>query len=319
MKTNKMKTQNSHRGPGLALLLAVTAVMAVQAQAAPVTYTFTGTIIYEEGASFGDTISGTVTLDPTAVPNDIGYIYGGQFAYWRDGAFAINAITDTGYTIGTWEGGGSTTFYNYDLLSYQPPSSPYYVGSYIVWSGGDYATYRDITLGSYDLNTAGDGIAEFPDPWTPMTDPHRLFSISEYNNYTSDQSYAVYSLDSFEVAPPDTTPPTFTRLTPSTATLWPPNHQMVPITMSAVTRDLVGVVSTKIVSATSSEADNGLGDGDTANDIQITGKLSVSLRAERSGKGSGRTYTITVETSDAAGNTTRKTTTVTVPKSQGKK
>ena len=56
----------------------------------------------------------------------------------------------------------------------------------------------------------------------------------------------------------------------------------------------------------------------SGNDIQITGDLTLSLRAERSDDGNGRTYTITVETADAAGNTTQETTTVSVPKSHGK-
>jgi len=44
----------------------------------------------------------------------------------------------------------------------------------------------------------------------------------------------------------------------------------------------------------------------------------VLLRSERSGKGSGRIYTITVTCSDPAGHTVVRTVTVTVPKSQGK-
>jgi hypothetical protein len=303
--------------------MAVTAVMAARAQAAPVTYTFTGTKLdsYESGdTSFGETIFGTVTLDPTAAIDYIDDLphYGGQGATWTDGSFGINAVTDAGYTVGTWEGGGNTTFSTYDLLSYQPPARPYYLGSTIFWKGGDGVSYKDITLSSYDINTAGDGIPELPDPWTPTTDPIRYLTINEYNLYTGEQSYASYSLDSFEVSPPDTSPPTFTSLTPSTATLWPPNHQMVPITLAAVVRDLVGVVSTTIISATSSEADEGLDDEDIANDIQITGDLTLSLRAERSGDGNGRTYTITVEATDAAGNATQKTTIVSVPKSHSK-
>ena len=93
---------------------------------------------------------------------------------------------------------------------------------------------------------------------------------------------------------------------------------MVPITLAPVTSDAVGVVSLKIIGATSNEPDNGLGDGDTAGDIEITGALTLNLRAERSGTGNGHVYTITVEATDAAGNASTKTVTVSVPKSQGK-
>ena len=118
--------------------------------------------------------------------------------------------------------------------------------------------------------------------------------------------------------PADTTPPVITSLASSSTTLWPPNHKLVPITLSASASDNVGVTSLKIISVTSNEPDNGLGDGDTAGDIVITGDLTLNLRAERSGKGNGRVYTITVGARDAAGNTSTKTVTVSVPKSQGK-
>ncbi|MDQ3623880.1 MAG: hypothetical protein M3463_15555 [Verrucomicrobiota bacterium] len=61
------------------------------------------------------------------------------------------------------------------------------------------------------------------------------------------------------------------------------------------------------------------GGGDTAPDWEITGPLTVDLRAERSGGGRGRIYTITVECQDEAGNAATSTVDVTVPKSQGKK
>jgi hypothetical protein len=69
--------------------------------------------------------------------------------------------------------------------------------------------------------------------------------------------------------------------------------------------------------AASSEPDNGLGDGDTANDIQGISGLTLKLRAERSGTGNGRIYTITVTCADAVGNATTSSTTATVPKSPG--
>lgn len=123
---------------------------------------------------------------------------------------------------------------------------------------------------------------------------------------------------SFTVTVVDTTPPEITSVTPSTDTLWSPNHKMVPITVAVDASDLVGITSLKIISATSSEPDNGKGDGNTINDTVITGDLTVDLRAERAGKGDGRIYTITVEATDAAGNSSTSTCTVTVPKN-GKK
>ena len=123
----------------------------------------------------------------------------------------------------------------------------------------------------------------------------------------------------FTVTVRDTTAPTFSTLTPSVASIWPPNHKMVAITLTATTSDIVSAVTTKIISATSNEPDNGLGDGDTAGDIVITGAMSLNLRAERGGNGTGRIYTITVEARDAAGNVSTKTTTVSVPLNQGGK
>ena len=122
------------------------------------------------------------------------------------------------------------------------------------------------------------------------------------------------SAKTFTITVRDTTAPMFTSLTPSITNLWPANHKMVAISVTAVTSDTVSAVTTKIISVTSSEPDNGLGDGDTANDIEITGPMTLNLRAERAGGGSGRIYTITVEAKDAAGNRTTRTTTVTVAK-----
>ena len=73
-----------------------------------------------------------------------------------------------------------------------------------------------------------------------------------------------------------------------------------------------------LVSVTSNEPDNGLGDGDTANDIVIVDDFTFNLRAERSGTGQGRVYTITYQVTDACGNSTLASATVTVPHDKGK-
>ena len=117
----------------------------------------------------------------------------------------------------------------------------------------------------------------------------------------------------------DTIAPVFQRASASPNTLWPPNHKMVTVTVSAVVTDNCGPVGWKIIGVQSNEPVKGLGDGNTAPDWQILGNHTVSLRAERSGTGSGRVYTITLRASDASGNLSApKKVTVTVPKSQGK-
>lgn len=101
--------------------------------------------------------------------------------------------------------------------------------------------------------------------------------------------------------------------------LSPPNHKLVPVTIGVMaTDDTDPAPSAHIVSVTSSEPDDGLGDGDTAGDILITGPLTLQLRAERAAKGPGRTYAITVAVTDASGNTSSATTTVVVPRDQRK-
>src|SRR5262249_38845747 len=66
--------------------------------------------------------------------------------------------------------------------------------------------------------------------------------------------------------------------------LWPPNHKMATITAQIVAEPGSTVT---LLSVTSSEPDSGLGDGDTANDIQGvslgTDDRSFQVRRERSG------------------------------------
>ncbi|MBZ5560498.1 MAG: Ig-like domain repeat protein [Acidobacteriia bacterium] len=119
--------------------------------------------------------------------------------------------------------------------------------------------------------------------------------------------------ESFTVTVVDTTPPVIASVTPSAASLWPPNHQMVGETVGVSASDLAGAVSCTVTSVGSSEPVNGLGDGDTAPDWAITGPLTVNLRAERAGNGPGRVYTIGVMCSDQAGNTSRGSAQVMVP------
>ena len=94
--------------------------------------------------------------------------------------------------------------------------------------------------------------------------------------------------------------------------LWPPEHQYVTVTVRG-TDNADPNPTVKILSVKSTEADNGLGDGDQPNDIGPINNNTVKLRAERSGTGPGRTYTIQYEATDACGNVGTGSVTVTVP------
>jgi hypothetical protein len=89
---------------------------------------------------------------------------------------------------------------------------------------------------------------------------------------------------------------------------------MVPVTVVVSALDVCDTATVcRLVAVSSNEPTDGTGDGNTAPDWQITGPLTVDLRAERAGKGTGRVYTVTAECRDATGNRAQGTTTVTVP------
>jgi len=111
----------------------------------------------------------------------------------------------------------------------------------------------------------------------------------------------------------DTASPTLSvSLSPNS--LQPPNHKLVLITATVSAKDACSAnPAVQLVSITSNEPDEGSGDGDQPNDIQAAGGgpvpfgtdvRSFQLRAERSGMGSGRIYTVTYSAADASGNKT---------------
>jgi parallel beta-helix repeat protein len=87
---------------------------------------------------------------------------------------------------------------------------------------------------------------------------------------------------------PAVVPPTISALTATPDVLWPPNGQMVPVTIGVtVTDDSDPNPACQISSVTSSEPSG-------ASDWIVTGSLSLGLRANRNGLGAARIYSITV-------------------------
>jgi hypothetical protein len=111
----------------------------------------------------------------------------------------------------------------------------------------------------------------------------------------------------------DTTTPKISPVSATPNSLWPPNHRLMPVTIAASATDNCDPnAGCRIVSVSSNEQG-------TQPEWQITGPLTVNLRSERSGSGSGRVYTITVRCTDRSGNSSTKPVTVSVPHDQGKK
>ena len=167
-----------------------------------------------------------------------------------------------------------------------------------------------------DLADATSGLAS--SSCTPASGS--LFPIGDTTVNCTATDNAGHSTDaSFIVRVNDTIPPVISNTTPSLGSLWPANHQMMSIAITVSATDNLGPAPTcTITGVASNEPQNGLGDGDTPNDWVITGPLTLQLRAERSGRGDGRVYTVTVQCVDGSGNTAASTTTVNVPKSQSK-
>jgi Zn-dependent metalloprotease len=107
--------------------------------------------------------------------------------------------------------------------------------------------------------------------------------------------------------------PPASNVSASPSVLWPANHQMVPVSIDVVAANSCSAQSCRVASVHSNEPVDGLGDGDTGPDWVINGQ-TLMLRAERSGKGSGRVYTVRLECTDAAGNASTTSVAVTVPR-----
>ena len=101
--------------------------------------------------------------------------------------------------------------------------------------------------------------------------------------------------------------------------LWPPNHQLVPISVLDVAGANGGTVTITVTGVFQDEPVNGTGDGDTSPDATGVGTATASVRSERAGNGNGRVYHLSFSATSSNGGSCSGEVTVGVPKSQGKK
>jgi predicted extracellular nuclease len=129
----------------------------------------------------------------------------------------------------------------------------------------------------------------------------------------SDHDPVLVGLDLCEAIPPTL------GVSVSPDTLSPPNHRYVTVTASVtLSDDTDPAPQLSLVSVTSNEPDDGADDGNTSDDIVILDDTHFRLRAERSGAGMGRVYTVTYRATDGCGNSATQSATVGVPVSRGR-
>jgi hypothetical protein len=87
----------------------------------------------------------------------------------------------------------------------------------------------------------------------------------------------------------------------SPASLWPPNHALVPIAIGGVTDPDDHQVTLTVTGVTQDEPVNGFGDGNTSPDAVLQEGGKVLLRAERAGAGNGRVYHVDFMADDGSG------------------
>jgi hypothetical protein len=127
--------------------------------------------------------------------------------------------------------------------------------------------------------------------------------------------------DTVEVEVEDDSPPVLSvHATPDT--LWPPNHALHEVEVEIEVEDGCDAeVDVVLHEIESNEPDNGIGDGNTSDDIQEADlgedDRRFFVRAERQGPGRGRVYTATYRATDSTGNFTDAVALVTVPHDQG--
>jgi hypothetical protein len=138
------------------------------------------------------------------------------------------------------------------------------------------------------LPTFGEGSAEV-----------RYYAVDEAGNVESPAHTFVVRVDT-------TAPSLAVEVSPDH--LWPPNHRMVPVTATVTAADEgSGLAEVVLLAVTSNEGGDDAMAGWVVGPVPVSdgaGEVQGYLLAERAGRGTGRTYGLTLRATDVAGNVT---------------
>lgn len=250
----------------------------------------------------------SITQPPTATDDTVGTVIGttsDPLSYTEQGTYTITWTYD--------DGKGNTSTQTQTVIV-DDQTSPYPdLEELPAIVGQCLAEITDIPT-AYDNCTGGiDGTT---------TDPLKYTTQGTYTiTWTYDDGHGNITTQPQTVIVEDTEPPVIESVTADSYVLWPPNHKMVPVNIEvAATDNCDNSPDSIIVSVSSNEPENDLGDGNTDFDWEIIDELTAGLRAERSGKNKkDRVYTITIECVDNVGNSSISSVDVIVPHNKRQK
>jgi hypothetical protein len=200
---------------------------------------------------------------------------------------------------------GEVADFDGDALSYQ-------------WVKGGVVLYEDAITAP-----AGGAVVGIEDLVINAGDPRFPLGENEVQLVVSDGTNSAVT-ETVIVNVQDTTAPSLAP-TSSLNMLWPANHELVPVTIWANGADNGGGNLFLTARVESSEPLDAAGDGSTEEDYVVTppdnaaGTVLVQLRAERSGTGDGRVYTVTITATDTSGNSSEAKVNIRVPHDKRKK
>jgi hypothetical protein len=161
-----------------------------------------------------------------------------------------------------------------------------------------------IDNGSFDPAGGPITLTQSPAGPYPLGSTPVTLTVTDRNGASSQCAGAVTVVDA--------TPPKIKEISADPSELWPPNGKMEKVSINYSVKENCSQPECRISSVTSDEPIN-------SSDYNIIDAHHVKLRADRSGKGNGRIYKITITCTDDSGNASSKAVKVTVPHDQGKK
>ena len=271
---------------------------------------------------------GVLPLNDAAAPNDYLLLVG------NDNDFRAPVVYHNGQAVGTNAVSADNVLLAFRIGADSTPPTITCPAPVTVSAGTNCTTTVDLRsrVKTADNSAAPVSVSQTPSTTTPLgLGTHTLTFVG--TDAAGNRSEPCTTT----VTVVDTTPPLITGVTPSVKQLWPADRRLVPVTISVTGFDnCSSALRCEIISVTSNERDRGRDDGKEGavkqgdrkeqakgskdagrrvGDWDITGPLSLTLRAERDGTGSGRFYTITVRCTDEAGNSSTSVTTIHVPRS----